>query len=126
MDKKQVKQIEITEVKVNRLSCSPDITGEYSTTCDVDFMLSTPITFHVFNIKHTIDRIKMDMAWDETQLLYANEKNDYRAFPVTKALIHKVYDRVRLEQLDGCLKGWCFDDDIFDMLTGKRESWSMW
>ncbi|MCM3273680.1 hypothetical protein [Paenibacillus elgii] len=121
MDKKEVKQIEITTVKVNALSCSPDVTGEYCTSCDIDFFLSAPFVFSVFDKEHSIDRINMGTNWgDETELYYANQSGRFYCFPITKTLIHKVYDRVRKEQKGGCLAGWSFHEDIFEMLSSGR------
>lgn len=117
MDKKQVKQIQITEVKVNRLNQSSDPSGEYTTHCDVDFYLSETFTFNVFDKTHTIDRIKMDSSWGVVGLYYANADTCFICLPVSKSLVHKVYDRSKQEEKDGCLKGWIFHDDIFEMLT---------
>jgi hypothetical protein len=123
MDKKQVKQIEIVEVVKNRLSTSESYPGgEYETSCDVDFILSSTFAFRVFDKEHTIDRVKMGTSWDTTELYYANSKQRFICFPITKSLIHKVYERIKIEQKSGCLSGYSFEDDIFEMLTGERET----
>ncbi|KQN96820.1 hypothetical protein [Paenibacillus sp. Leaf72] len=129
MDKRQVKQLQITEVIVNQLSSSPDIEGEWHSYYDIDFMLSEPFSFKVFDKIHLIDRIKMQTHYDEgPQIEYANQTSVYWSLAVTKTLVHKVLDRVKVEQDEGCLKGWAFDDDLLEMLKGERNtsSFPMW
>jgi hypothetical protein len=115
-----MKQIEITEVKVKALNSRQDHSGEYETNCDIDFMLSEPISFRVFNQEHTIDRINMGVMWDEVVLVYAQEGKTFCCFPVSKIFVHKIYNRVIEEQCDGALEGWSFDDGIFENLRGAN------
>ncbi|OAB26298.1 hypothetical protein PMSD_25960 [Paenibacillus macquariensis subsp. defensor] len=122
MNKKQVKEIRITEVIVNHLSSGSDMTGEWTTNCNIDFILSIPFSFFVFDKEHRIDRVKMVSSWDVIELHYANEKEKLWYLPITKSLIHKIWDQVKEQQKDGILKGWAFDDEIFEMLTGEKET----
>jgi hypothetical protein len=120
LDKKTMKNIDITEVKVNRLNSYQDYSGEYNTNCDVDFILSESITLNVFDKEYVIDRIKMDCRYDEFILEYAQEGKNYCCFPVSKIFVHKVMNRVIEEQQDGVLKGWVFDDSLMEILQGEN------
>jgi len=128
MDKKQLKRIEIIEVKINRLSCGQDVTGEYSTSCNVDFLLGEPFKFNVFEQEFEIDRVKMfDWYGDEIGLRYANNKRDFCCFPVSKVFVHKIYNRIVQEQGEGgLLKGWDFREEIMDILKDESAVRSCW
>lgn len=121
MDKKELKTIQIIDVKVNTLRSGQDFTGEYSTDCDVDFILSHPITFDIFEKTYVIDRIKMlDWYGDEIVLRYANAEMDFCCFPVPKIFIHKIYLRVIEEQKTGVLQGWSLEDRLMEMLQDGK------
>lgn len=126
MNKEDVKKIQIKEVIKNHLSCCSDPSGEYYTHCNVDFILDAAFVFPVFDKEVTIDRIKMTVDYETTELHLANAEKTYSSLPITKILIHKIYDRVLKEQKEGVLRGWVFDDDILEMLRGERETSSSW
>ncbi|ASS76838.1 hypothetical protein CIG75_19085 [Tumebacillus algifaecis] len=119
MTKAEMKEIRIVEVAVHSLSSSQDVTGEYQTNCNVDFIMSNKIMFVVFDQQYEIDRIKMTTDWEEVVLYYANAETYFECFKVSKHLIHKVHDQIVEEQRNGVLDGWSFDDDVMGMLRGE-------
>jgi hypothetical protein len=120
LDKKELKNIEVTEVIKHRLSSGQDMTGEWETNCNIDFKLSIPIWITVFDKEYKIDRIKMSTRWDEIVLEYANEKQCFCCFPVSKTLVHKVTNRVIQEQRTGIMKGWSFSEDLIEILRSEN------
>lgn len=121
MDKKFLKNIEIVEVINNNLSSSQDMSGEYVTNCDIDFVLSSPITFQIFEKEFTIDRVKMfDWYGDEIGLKYASAEKEFCCFEVSKVFTHKIYSRIKEEQKEGgVLAGWSFEETLMEILQGE-------
>lgn len=116
-----MKKIEIVDVVINTLNSHQDMTGEYNTNCDVDFMLSEQIQFNIFNKEYVIDRVKMGVKWDVVTVEYAQKDKVFCCFPVSKIFVHKVLNRVIQEQKGGVLSGWMFADDLFEILTDENE-----
>lgn len=121
MDKMFLKSIEILKVVKNNLSSRQDMSGEYSTNCDIDFILSHPITFNIFDKEFVIDRVKMyDWYGDEIGLKYANAEKSFCCFNVSKVFAHKIYFRIMEEQKEhGVLNGWSLEDSIMEMLRDE-------
>lgn len=121
MDKKEVKQIELTEVLIHYLRSGADCTGEWETNADIDFLLDQTFEFDVFHENYTIDRIKLMCGWDGVDLYYAaNKEKIFHSFPVSKIFIKKVYDKLLIVQQEERFKNHAFEDDLMDMLRGER------
>lgn len=120
LNKKELKEIDVTEVIKHQLRSGQDFTGEYETHCNMDFVLSIPIWINVFDKEYKIDRIKMSTRWDEIVLEYANDEKCFCCFPVSKTLVHKVMNRVIKEQKEGVMKGWYFTEELMDILKGEN------
>lgn len=120
MDKKEVKQIQITKMIINNLRSTADITDEWRVSCDIDFFLSETFSFEVFEKTYTIDRVKMlDYYGDEIIFRYANDNDFFHDFTVSKSFIHKIYKMVEKEQCEGALKAWEFRDIIMEILKDE-------
>ncbi|CEG02210.1 hypothetical protein [Bacillus sp. B-jedd] len=120
MDKKALKEVEITDVIKHVLRTTQDYSGEYSTSCNIDFLISQPIKLSVFDKDYLIDRIKMiDFYGDEIVFSFANDKERFCCFPVPKTLIHKIYIRIIQEQKTGVMQGWRFEDTLIEILRGE-------
>lgn len=121
MDKKEVKEIKINEVVINHLSGGSDMTGDWETNANIDFILNQSCEFHVFNDLYVIDRINLECRWDGAYLYYANEKHCFHSIPVSNIFIKKVYDELLIVQKEERFKNHSFEDDLMDMLRGERE-----
>jgi hypothetical protein len=115
--------ITITDCIKHHLSCSQDESGEYNSSYDIDFILSKPCSFSVYGKKLTIDRIKMTPEnWgEELSFRFANAEEVFESFIIPNRFIKLILKRVRQEQKDGLLKGYIFDDVIYDLLLEARE-----
>ena len=120
MNKKEAKEIRITETIINNLSSSCDITDEWSTNADIHFLLSEPFEFNVFCVRYMIDRIKLLCGWDGPYLFYADEKDHFHSLPVSKLFVKKVYDELLIVQKEERFKNYTFDSELFEMLRDER------
>lgn len=121
MNKKQTKKLEIKEVVINALRSSSDMTGEWETHADIDFLLNVPFPFQIFHDSYVIDRIKLSYGWDGAHLFYANESQIFPSLPVSKIFVHKLYDTLLVVQKEERFKNYRFEDDLMDMLQDARE-----
>ncbi|WP_340014674.1 hypothetical protein [Paenibacillus sp. FSL K6-1318] len=127
LTKKELKQIEITEMEIKKLYTWQDMEGEWNTDINIHFMLSQPCTFELLGQVHNVDRVKMFDQYGEITFGYANENKDYCCFPVSKIFIDKIRKRVIQEQRpDGMLKGWDFNHEFLDVLQGDSLVVSCW
>lgn len=110
------KKIAIKEVIKHTLTSYSDMEGEWNTDCNIDFVLEEPCTFKLFEEEITVDRVKMYIQYWETQLCFANETRWFDCFKVPKNFIHAIYNRILIEQKEGLMKGYSFEDDLMDML----------
>lgn len=121
MDKKEVKKLGIKEVVINALRSSSDMTGEWETHADIDFLLDVPFPFQIFHDSYVIDRVKLTSGWDGVYLFYANESQLFPSLPVSKVFVHKIYDTLLVVQKEERFKKYSFEDDLMDMLQDTRE-----
>lgn len=119
MDKKEMKQIEITDVIVHRLSRGQDITDEWTSDVNVDFIIDKPQTIKIFDKTYVIDRIKMLTHWgDEIVFRLSTEDFFFEELEVSKIFVHKIYNMLdELQSENNVLHGWNFKETLFEILS---------
>lgn len=126
MNKKEMKQIKITEVITHSLSSSSNMDGEWSANFNVDFILDTPQTIHVFNQTITIDRVKMYSYYDELILRLASSDKVFESLEVSKIFVKLIIDYLEERKDDKTfLKGWDFTEELQDILYEKDSCYAI-
>lgn len=105
----------IKEMVKNRLICGQDYSGEYTTDCNIDFMLEDKINFSVLGKDYVIDRVKMTTAWsDALELYFCAGETMLEWISVPNYLYLEIYFLLDKEQSGGQLEGWALNDDLYD------------
>lgn len=102
------------ELVIHHLKCEKDCCDEYETSCNVDFMLTEPVEFQVFNDKYKIDRVKMFTRWGEVVFQLSDGRNLYESIRIPRNLYCALYKFIKKSQKHGVLQGWVFDDLVKD------------
>lgn len=114
--------ITIIDTVVHLLNTHSDITGEYETDANLDFVLNEEVKLDIFGDIYTIDRIKLLYGHDHVNLYYANKSQYFYSFPVKKEFVDMIQEELFLLQDEQRFRGYQFCDELQEYIERQKAS----